>query len=237
MSLSKPSMRFDTYDIFARVVPAVLTGIPFYVLYFFLVSPVLGTFFQSLLSLKIVSDVTVVVALLYLAMHLNRFISKELYEKRMFKNGQHLPTTCYLLHSDTTLSPELKQRVHEKIQSDFGVTIPSAHDEGQDKKRSRKLVADSTSLIRTRMGKGRLIHQHNIEYGFVRNLVGGSVVAALVSAMGSFLFLYPYPNATASGISLALLAFYLLVLLFGKKLIRSHGASYCEVLIREYLAQ
>lgn len=229
-------MRFDTYDIFARVVPAVLAGIPFYVLYFFLVSPVLGTFFQSLLSLKVISDVTVAVALLYLAMHLNRFISKELYEKRMFKNGQHLPTTCYLLHSDSTLSPELKQRVHDKIQSDFGITIPSAREEGEDEGRSRKLVADSTSLIRTRLGKGKLLHQHNIEYGFARNLVGGSVVAVLVSVIGSILFLNVYPNATAAGVSLALFVFYALVLLFGKKIIRSHGTNYCEVLIREYLA-
>jgi hypothetical protein len=229
-------MRFDTYDIFARIVPAVLTGIPFYVLYFFLVSPVLGTFFQSLLSLKIVSDVTVAVALLYLAMHLNRFIAKELYEKRMFKNGQYLPTTCYLLHSDTAMSSELKQQVHNKIQSDFGIAIPSMHEEGEDEKRSRKLATDATSLIRTRMGKGKLIHQHNIEYGFARNLVGGSVVASLVSAVSSVLFLYNYPSATAAGISLVLFTFYALVLLFGKKIIRSHGISYCEVLIREYLA-
>ncbi len=72
---------------FARIAPAILTGIPLYVLYYFLVSPPFNSFLQSLFALKVASDVTVALAILYLAMQLNRFNSKELFEKSNFQNG------------------------------------------------------------------------------------------------------------------------------------------------------
>lgn len=230
-------MRIDIYDIFARLVPAVLVGVPLYVLYFFLLSPYIGAFLGSLLAWKIASDVTVSIAILYLVAQINRLLSKEFYEKRIFQTGLYLPTTCYLMHSDVSLSDYMTRQVHDKIKRDFGIDIPSPQEEERDEGGSRQLIKESVSLIRMRVGKGQLVHQHNIEYGFARNFVGGSILGMGASIVAMAIFLWVYPDTIAASVSAFLLIIYAVVLLLGEKIIRSFGINYCEVLIQEYLAQ
>jgi hypothetical protein len=229
-------MKFSRYEIIARIFPAVLTAIPFYVLYYFLVGPQLSVFFESLLSLKVVSDVTVAIALLFLAMQMNRHLSKELCEKRLFRDSLHFPTTYYLLHSNGNLPSEVKARLHEKIRNDFGITVPDVHEEARDEHRSRQVIVECVSQIRLRVGEGTLTYQHNIEYGFVRNLVGGSVLGVVASIIATDIYVWIYPNTLAMWISIVLLMFYALVIVFGDYIVKSYGENYCRVLLREYLA-
>ena len=65
----------------ARVFPAILSSFPFFVLHFFYLSPKLGQFWGDLLDVKIVSNVTVALVLLFFLMQLNRYISKTVFEK------------------------------------------------------------------------------------------------------------------------------------------------------------
>lgn len=219
----------------ARVFPAILSSFPFFVLHFFYLSPKLGQFWGDLLDVKIVSNVTVALVLLFFLMQLNRYISKTVFEKRIFADGLYLPTTDYLLHLDAHFSPEYTRGVHEKIKRDFNIEIPPAHEEARDDKRSRKIIAEAISHIRGKVRDGRLVGQHNAEYGFVRNLAGGAVIALVMALIDSVIFSLLLPNAIAIWVSVILAAVYIVIVVFAKKMIVSFGQDYGRILIQEYM--
>lgn len=228
-------MRFDKYDIFARVFPSVLASVPFFTLHYYLLSPVLGAFWGKLLELKVASDITFVFALLFLSMQLNRIVSKEVFEKIIYDGGLRFPTTDFLLHLHPHFSREYTQKIHKQIQTDFGINIPTRRSEIQDEEKSRKLITEAITHIRAKVGKGNLLGQHNLEYGFIRNFSGGSVVATSVSLLSIIIFRWVYPNSMAFTVSCASFFVYLALSFFATKMIESVGRSYAKVLIQEYM--
>ena len=228
-------MKLDSYSIIARLFPGIISAIPLFVLHFFLLRPKLGEFWEELLGFKVVSDITISFVFLFAFIQLSRFVSKEIFEKRVFNNGQSLPTTDFLLYLDTYFSQEYTDKVHEKIKNDFGIKIPTLIQEKSDQLKSRKLIGEVVSHMRVRVGKGNLVGQHNAEYGFWRNLAGGSVVAFVISVINIFVFLFILYNQIAFWTSIVLACGYLLHLLFAKRLITSHGRDYAKVLIQEYM--
>lgn len=228
-------MKFDKYDIFARAIPAVLVCMPFFTLHYFLLSPALGAFWGELLGLKFASDVTFVFALLFLSMQLNRIVSKEIFEKRIYYDGLKFPTTDFLLHLHSYFSEDYTRMIHNQIKSDFNISIPTRRSEIQDENRSRKLIAEAISHIRAKVVKGNLLGQHNLEYGFIRNFSGGNVVATIISVLDVIIFKWVYPNNTALTVSSVSFFVYLVLSLFAVKMIESVGRSYAKVLIQEYM--
>lgn len=228
-------MKFDAYSLFARALPAFLTSVPFFVLQYFFLGPAIGIFWSELLSLKIATDITFSVALLFLLVHFNRIVSKELIEKKFFKNGLHFPTTNYLLHLDTYYSPEYTKKIHQKIKNDFEIDIPTLETESIEDSHSRKLIFEAMNHIRLRVKKGVLVGQHNMEYGFIRNFSGGCIVSTLISILNIVIFAWIYPVETAFWISLSTLVIYGFFTLLSKKMIDSVGCAYAKVLIQEYM--
>src|SRR3989344_1969670 len=203
-------MKFDIYSLTARVLPAFLSSVPFFLLNYFLLNPLMGDFWGELLALKIVSNITFSFALLFLLMQIDRIISKEFIEKNIYKNELYFPTTNFLLHLDKTFSSDFTRKI-------------------------RQLICESVSLIRSRVEKGNLVGQHNAEYGFIRNLAGGNILAALASLINVIVFGFIYPNQLAFWISCATLFIYSLLALFSKKMIDAVGYRYAKVLIQEYM--
>lgn len=230
-------MKLDQYTIIARIFPATLSSVPFFVIYYFFLSDKIGNFLIDLLSVKWLSDITISVALIFLFIQLSRLISKELYEKRIYSDGLGLPTTNYLLHLDSFYSTDFTKKVHQKIFTDFNINIPSASKEVSNENESRKKITEAVNLIRVKVGKGNLVQQHNIEYGFVRNMIGGSVVAFIVSILNMAVFYWISFNLSAYILSGVVASIYLLVIGFGKRLINSFGVSYAKVLIQEYMSK
>lgn len=229
-------MRFDKYDIFARLFPAILSSVPFFVLHYFLLSPLLGQFWGELLALKFVSDFTFIMALLFLMMQINRIISKSMFEDRMYKNGLNLPTTNFLLRSDNHFSSQYISKVYKRIKSDFGIKIPSSYSAGKDEATSRRIISEAVDHIRKVVGKGTLLGQHNLEYGFIRNFCGGNILALFVSILNSIIFEWIYPDQKAFIISLVCSFIYLALNLTSKWMVNVVGKSYAKVLIQEYMA-
>ena len=112
-------MKFDIYSLTARVLPAFLSSVPFFLLNYFLLNPLMGDFWGELLALKIVSNITFSFALLFLLMQIDRIISKEFIEKNIYKNELYFPTTNFLLHLDKTFSSDFTRKIHQKIKKDF----------------------------------------------------------------------------------------------------------------------
>lgn len=229
-------MKFDKYDIFARVIPAILASLPFFTLHYFLLSPALGAFWGQLLGLKVASDVTFVFALLFLSMQLNRIVSKEVFEKRIYDDGLRFPTTDFLLHLHSFFSVDYTHKIHNQIKSDFDIDIPTRHSEIKDENKSRRLIREAMSHIRAKVGKGNLLGQHNLEYGFIRNFSGGNVVATTISILNMIIFKWIYPNNIALTVSSVSFFIYLILSLFAVKMIGIVGKSYAKVLIQEYMA-
>lgn len=197
----------------------------------------IGDFLVELLSIKWLSDITISIALIFLLVQLSRMISKEFYEKRIYSDGLGLPTTNYLLHLDSFYSADFTKKIHQKIFDDFNINIPSAKKEISDEIESRKKITEAVNLIRMKVSAGNLVHQHNVEYGFIRNMIGGSAIATTVSILNTVIFYWIYFNQTAlvlSGISTII---YLSLVIFGKKLVNSFGTAYARVLIQEYMSK
>ena len=97
------------------------------------------------------------------------------------------------------------------------------------------MLVDCVSLIRGKVKDGRLLLQHNIEYGFVRNLIGGSAVAVFLAIFNLIVFGYFLELLLPFYISLFLAITYLLIVMVGRKIIQSYGLRYAKILIQEYL--
>ncbi len=231
------NIKFDTYTLKARAIPAVLVSIPFFTLHYFLLSPTLGKFWSAVLGIKILTDITFTFALFFLLMHLNRIISKEVFEKILYKDGLNFPTTKMLLHKDSSFSDQYKKKIHEKIKSDFKIKIPSSEEEMKNERLSDQCIVEAISHIRRKVGTGILLGQHNEEYGFIRNLTGGSLFASLISLFNVIIFQWIYPDKTALSISEIAGGIYFILMLFSFCMIKSVGRSYVKVLIQEYMAK
>ena len=227
----------DKYDVEARILPAILASLPFFVLYSFFLNAYIGNFLNLIFGYKFIGDITIGVAFLFLLVSVSRSISKDLFEGRWFKSDEtRMPSATFLLHADTEYSATHKARIHQKIKGDFQIDILSAREEELDEHGARKIIAESITLIRHRLKDGRLLLKRNIEYGFMRNFIGGSVVAIFISIANIIVFSLVTPNRTALILSIAMIVLYLLPILFSKKLMHSHGKRYAKTLFQEYMA-
>ncbi|MES2471069.1 MAG: hypothetical protein V4526_02450 [Patescibacteria group bacterium] len=202
---------------------------------YFLLSSYTADFFASLEGIRWVGGITISVALTFLLAQAGRFVGKELFEKIHFKDELYMPTTEFLLHSDTTYSPEHKDRLHSKILAEFAIQIHSPEQEDTDIMAARRTLVESVSMIRGKVKNGQLLLQHNIEYGFARNLIGGSLLALYVSIFNLYVFGFFFPNQLGFYLSLSVGMIYLLIVIIGRYLIGRYGVRYAKVLIQEYL--
>ncbi len=228
-------MKLNSYQLTARIFPAIITSVPFYVFHFFYLSPTLGQFWGDLLGIQVVSDATIILALLFLFIQLNRYVSKQLFQNKIFGGGLTFPTTDYLLHLDSHFSPQYTVQIHAKIKKDFDIAIPSREEEERDSTLARKIINEAIGRVRTKVGDGKLVGQHNAEYGFARNLAGGAVIALFMSGADTVFFGILH-NATATWFSAALTALYFIIVISSRKMITAFGHHYADKLIEEYMA-
>lgn len=182
----------------------------------------------------VVGNVSIPAIALYLVVQLNRLTSKELFEKRIFKDELHMPSTNLLLFSTNFLTTDLKKALRNKIHEDFNIQLPNATEERRDEHFARKKIVEAVAQIRLRVKNGTRVLQHNIEYGFVRNLLGGSIIGAITSTWNLIFFDEIHHNSVAFNISVAMLIFYVLILLFNQIILEFFGYNYAKVLINEY---
>lgn len=225
----------NKYTRTARIYPAIICSIPIFVLNYFLLSSYTADFFASLEGIKWVGGITLSVALTFLLAQAGRFVGKELFEKIHFKDELYMPTTEFLLHSDTTYSAEHKNRLHSKILAEFSIKIHSPEQEGKDIIAARRTIVESVSMIRGKVKNGQLLLQHNIEYGFARNLIGGSLLALYISIFNLYVFGFFFPNQLGFYLSLFVGIAYLLIVAIGRYLMGRYGVRYAKVLVQEYL--
>lgn len=217
------------YTITARYFPAIICSLPIFILWFFFLEAYLHGFISMLFRFKWADSLTFNLVFVYLLAQLSRFIGKEFFEKVYFKNELNFPTTRFLLNSDHTFTTEYKEKIRKKIFMDFSIILnPKSNNKDQRK------IAEVVGLIRERVKNGNLLLQHNIEYGFVRNLIGGAVVGCVISVLDGILL---YKNLTAFIISIFLLVLFFLILISSKFILARFANLYAKRLYIEYLSK
>ncbi|MCK4357899.1 MAG: hypothetical protein KAW92_04025 [Candidatus Cloacimonetes bacterium] len=227
-------MKFDKYSRTARIYPSIIILIPFLVFTIYCDIENLKVIFDDLLKVKIIGNITISIVLLYLLSQINRFLGKFLFERYIFHNELEMPTTNLLLFSNSEFSKEYKIQIREKINSDFQLNMPSKQDESENLENTKKRIVEAVGLIRQKVKNGRLLLQHNIEYGFARNLIGGAILGVVMSIFDVFYF-FKLNNVIIGWFSVVLTIFFLTLLVLHKPIINHLGNQYTKRLFQEYL--
>ena len=229
-------MNLSNYYIRGRLFPTVLTSIPLLIF----VNVFFAKLFQDKLKelfevLPLLTSIGISTALLFLMVQLNRLIAKEVFQRFYFQDELKMPTTNHLLWKDTFFEQTIKEKIRAKINSKFEIQLQSLSEEQANELNSRKQIVTAVSQIRNSLRDNKLLLQHNIEYGFFRNLVGGSLIALVFSII---ILVYGITinqqNLKFIGITLCLIYFF--IILLSKPIIKRFGNYYSKTLYEQFLS-
>ena len=226
----------DPYYLRARLFPTILTCIPLLIFVNQVISPLYQSSLLSIYSvLPLLANFGLSASVVFLSVQINRLISKELFQRFFFQDELRMPTTEYLLWRDGYLDKLIKEKLHKKIKERTEIELLSELEENANEGRARKINAVAVSQIRNCLRDNSLILQHNIEYGFFRNLLGGCVLASIFSI--AIIIYAVVTNAHGLLVTgLIILLPYFLIICLSKVFIRKYGHYYSKVLFEQFLS-
>lgn len=228
-------MAINNYYFKARLFPTVLTSIPTIILYNKFVTNIYHDKLENIYAgLPIITDIIFSSAIIFLLVQINRLLSKEIFQRLYFKDEINMPTTNLLLKSNSELEKSIKQKIEDKIKNKFDIHLLPLIEETTDEQKARKLISTSVSQIRNLLRDNTLLLQHNIEYGFFRNLIGGSFIAFLISLIIVTLSYYKADIDTIN-IGWILTCIYFVPILLSKFIINKYGKYYAKILFEQFL--
>lgn len=157
----------DRYTLFARMLPATLSGI--LVFYLFNVT-ILDTLFSSKLA-EIVTKITVLILAIYILWQIQRLFGK-LLEWIIFKKWQKFPTTLCIQDKNNLLDKKTREDLISKVSKEYKLKTKEIT--------NTQRVMSIIWMVRQKMKDWRLILNYNIAYWFSRNLLAGIIVISLV---------------------------------------------------------
>ena len=219
---------FSLYNLIARIFPTIIGLVPFFIFQYFFLNNIWSI--DSLIA-SAVGNIGLSTILLYTFNQYFIRIPSKIFEDLLFSNQLYFPTTNFLMYSNKEYSNEFKNKIRQSVNADFSIKLPTADEEKKDEKVARKRIKDAIRVIIGKVEDGYLVLQHNIEYGFVRNLWG----ASLIGMLGSILLLFVSAPATPLYIlgQIFTIAF-IFYLIFGFLVIKYFGRAYARKLIEEY---
>lgn len=226
---------FNKYYLQARFAPTVLTSIPLLIAYYYIVSPYVGNYLNKIKFLPEIGNITLPVAIVFLLVQINRLISKEVFQRIIFNDELKMPTTNYLLFTNSFFTSETALKIRNKIHDDFNIELYNADMERQNETNARQQIKMAVSQIRNKLRGNEMLLRHNIEYGFFRNLIGGCVLATIISAFLIIYFNFHFEEnlkLLAIGLTIA----YLLPIIISKYIVTRFGKYYAKILYEQYLS-
>jgi hypothetical protein len=171
---------FNEYDLKARIAPGLVLSVPVLVTAIFLAPE---TAHWPVFAAGSVPALAIIYALGQFARFRGRAI-----EPPLWASWGGAPSTRYLRHSDATFGAELKNRLQSAVARQFSMRLSSEHEEATDPERADQRIEDVFRRVRPHLRhcdpKG-LWFDHDIEYGFCRNLLGSRVVWVALAIAGS----------------------------------------------------
>lgn len=220
----------------ARLFPALLTSIPILIF----ANNILAVKYADALTniysiLPAIAHLGLSAAIIFLLVQINRFVAKEVFQRLYFKDELYMPSTNYLLQNNTFYPLQIKNNIRNKIKNKFQINLVDAELEIKDENNARKIIAMAVSQIRNSLRGNSMLLQHNIEYGFWRNLIGGSLVAFIISVV---IFIYGniqhLPDQQTVGLICSII--YFLPVVFSAVIIRHYGKYYAKILYEQFIS-
>lgn len=229
-------MKVNAYYFKARLFPTVITSIPLIVFVTQVLYPFYGASLKKVYDiLPMLTSLGIYAGLVFLSVQINRFVSKEIFQTFFFKEDINMPTTNYLLWNNTFFAFDTKKAIREKVLSSFKITLLNPTEEQQDDLKARKLIVHAVSQIKSKLRDNTILFQHNIEYGFIRNLIGGSLIALIFSIV-IITYALISGDGTLRNIGLIFLIIYSLPIAFSKFVITKYGRYYAKVLYEQFMS-
>jgi hypothetical protein len=224
-----------TYSLQARYYPAVLTVFPILFLLDIIRREMVFPAEGLLIFMPYLVQIGVSGAFFCFQIQLNRLISKEIFQKLIFKNEMNMPTTINLLWNDNTIDSSIKQVLHIKIKSMFDISLLPREEEEKDNDKAKKLIIFAVSQIRNSLRGNAQQVQHNREYSFWRNFAGGSVFAVCVSII-ILVFGLIKTDYLSIIVGIGMLCFYGSIIGLSPYFIRRSGQYYAKSLFEQFLS-
>ena len=228
----------DNYTIRARHFPALLSALPFFVVWFYLSDNVqLKELVSFILSLKFLGGMTFSIAFLYVYSLTIREISKY-FQRRYFtgNKAKGFPTTYLMTYADSTFSDSYKDKYRKLILDRFGFELLNKEEEKADPSEAKKRLDEAVGLVRPEIKGGYLVLPHNIWFGFWRNFIGGTIISMLLCVVGIVVGKFFVDDSKILFFILGVLFFlYFVIFLFRKPILVYNGEAYAKQLFLEFI--
>lgn len=230
----------DTYTIRARYFPALLSALPFFMIWFYLSDNVqfegLASFIGNIKLFRI-EGLTFSIVFLYAYSLIIREPSKRFQTKYFTGDGaKGFPTTYLMMYVDSTFSDSYKDKYRKLISDRFNFALLNREEEEADPIEAKTRLDEATGLIRQEIKGGYLVLQHNIWFGFWRNFIGGSVISMFLCIVGILVGGFFVEDNKVLLFILGILFFlYLVVFLFRKPILIHNGEAYAKQLFSEFI--
>lgn len=171
-------MKFDSYSLQSRVLPAVIFMLPFFIE---------ANYIIALLDYQIVISATIsnILLFVFLALFANwaRYFGRKK-EQQLFKKWGGAPTTRFLRENNTEYNPYKRKEVKKYLKMMFNnLKMPAAEEaqlnKGDCDKKYEAYISNLRTLTRDAK-KFPLLQSENRNYGMWRNLYGLKNIALVV---------------------------------------------------------
>lgn len=221
------------YYLQARLMPTVITAGPLWLL-INIILDILNTEIVQVNN-KVPFSLTCFFfsASLFGLVQINRLISF-IFQEIVFGTEMKMYAVTYLLWCDKTIVEPMKVDIHKKIFKDFNISVLSKDDENKDILNAREVLFYAIKQVTNSLRNCPLRQRYGLEYAFIRNFIGGCIVAVIISLA---LSIYAIINDQYWLFckSLVLLISYTVPILFGKYLIKWFGRRYAKILLEQYV--
>lgn len=225
----------STYELFARYLPAIFTSVPFLLIgYVLLRRDDTKDLVSFVISLKFFGYVSMSFIGLYFYAQVIRSTAKS-FEKAYFQRKRGFPTTYFMLYSDGECSEAYKDDFRKRVKKVFGFQLSSKDEERSNPVEATRRLNDITKQIILHVGDGALVGKHNQWYGFIRNLVGGSLYGIIGAIAAFFLGRFIFNDNILAYAAIPLCVIYGAILLFRRPLIVQHAEAYARQLHAEFV--
>ncbi len=184
--------------------------------------------------ISVVPASLITAAAVYGMKNLARSTSKALFQFPMFQEDEsEMPTTQFLLYSNSMLSRQNKTLIRDKIKHDIGLVYCKEERSEEHQKEARQLIVDAVKQIRERTRGNQILFDYNCNFGFVRNFMGANVWSLLIA------FIFMLSNFFVSAIDHKTIigANFLIIILFPVALwvLKLNGREYARQLYTVYM--
>lgn len=225
------------YTLKARIFPAIISSLPLIILVNAIFDSQVHQWLNSDDFTALFGKGTLAIAIVFALSQFNRFVAAEVFERLISKDETNFPTTRLLLPGNDKLGDSTRKAIGTKVHKDFGQELPNRVTPSKESQ-ARRHISDIVRMMRERTRGHQLLLQHNIEYGFARNLIGACPLALL--AAGANIYLYKHQifdtiPAWGYRASVAYSIAAIFMMLLSKVILDRYGIRYARVLFQAYL--